>query len=106
MKEFNNYMEQVKHSVSQMVAFNNYPRVNPDYLDNDLQLGTLRALEIADGYVYQWYAVEIIGNEDDETERLGIFWDEFLRIYIMPVTHYGTMWIGIAPVDEREREED
>ncbi|MCT4404786.1 hypothetical protein EFT43_07730 [Leuconostoc falkenbergense] len=88
MKEFNNYMEQVKYSVAQMVAFNNYPNVSENYYENDLQAGTLQSLE--DGNVYQWYAVEIIGNEDEETERLGIFWDEDLEIYIMPVTHFGT----------------
>ena len=104
MKEFNNYMEQVKDSVAQMVLFNNYPSINPDYLDNDLHVGTLQSLE--DGNVYQWYAVEIIGNEDEETERLGIFWDEELEIYILPVTHFGTGWTGVSPVDEREREED
>ncbi|WP_273705104.1 hypothetical protein [Leuconostoc mesenteroides] len=101
MKEFKNYMEQVKYSVDQMVAFNNYPSVNPDYLDNNLQAGTLQALE--DGNVYQWYAVELMLNESEETERLGIFWDEDLEIYIMPVTHFGTNWIGVEPVDERER---
>lgn len=104
MKEFNNYMEQVKYSVSQMVLFNNYPSINPDYLDNDLQTGTLQALE--DGDVYQWYAVELVGGENEETERLGIFWDEVLEIYIMPVTHFGTIWTGVDPVDEREREEE
>lgn len=104
MKEFNNYMEQVKYSAAQMVLFNNYPSVNPDYLDNDLQAGTLQALE--NGDVYQWYAVEIIGNENEETERLGIFWDEVLEIYIMPVTHFGTGWTGVEPVDERERVEE
>lgn len=104
MKEFNNYMEQVKNSVAQMVAFNNYPNVNENFYDNDLQAGTLQTLETGD--VYQWYAVEIIGNEDEETERLGIFWDEELEIYIMPVTHFGTGWSAAYPVDEREREED
>lgn len=104
MKEFNNYMEQVKYSVSQMVAFNNYPNVNPNYFDNDLQAGTLQSLE--EDYVYQWYAVEIFGDENEETERLGIFWDEYLEIYIMPVTHFGTIWIGVEPVDERKRVED
>lgn len=102
MKEFNNYMEQVKYSVAQMVAFNNYPNVSGNYFDDDLQAGTLQSLE--DGNVYQWYAVEIIGNEDEETERLGIFWDEVLEIYIMPVTHFGTGWTGVNPVDEREEE--
>lgn len=104
MTEFKNYMEQVKYSVDQMVAFNNYPSVNPDYLDNNLQAGTLQALE--DGNVYQWYAVELMLNESEETERLGIFWDEVLEIYIMPVTHFGTVWIGVNPVDERERVEE
>ena len=103
MKEFKNYMEQVKYSVAQMVAFNNYPNVSENYYDNDLQAGTLQSLE--DGNVCQWYAVETIGNEDEETERLGIFWDEDLEIYIMPVTHFGTGWTGVNPVDEREREE-
>ncbi|WP_273948120.1 hypothetical protein [Leuconostoc mesenteroides] len=104
MKEFKNYMEQVKYSVAQMVAFNNYPNVDGIYFNDDLQAGTKQSLE--DGNVYQWYAVEIIGNENEETERLGIFWDEKLEIYIMPVTHFGTNWIGVEPVDEREREED
>lgn len=100
MKKFNNYMEQVKYSVAQMVLFNNYQNVSVNYVDNDLQAGTLRSLEY--GNVYQWYAVEIIGNEDDETKRLGIFWDEDLEIYIMPVTHFGTGWAGVNQVDERE----
>lgn len=99
MKEFKNYMEQVKYSVAQMVAFDNYPNVSKNYYDNDLQAGTLQALE--DGDVYQWYAVELMLNESEETERLGIFWDEDLEIYIMPVTHFGTVWIGVNPVDER-----
>lgn len=99
MTEFNNYMEQVKYSVSQMVLFNNYPNVSANYVDNYLQSGTLRSLEY--GNIYQWYAVEIIGDEDDETKRLGIFWDENLEIYIMPVTHFGTGWTGVSPVDER-----
>ena len=103
MKAFNNYMEQVQYSVSQMVLFNNYPNVNGEYFTDELQAGTLQALE--DGAVYQWYAVEIIGDEDEETERLGIFWDEVLEIYIMPVTHFGTGWDGVSPVDERERVE-
>lgn len=98
MKEFNNYSEQVKNSVAQMVPFNNYPNVNVNYYNN-LQAGTLHELEY-DG-VYQWYAVDIIGNEDEETERLGIFWDVELEIYIMPVTHFGTNWDGVSPVDER-----
>ena len=92
-------MEQVKYSVAQMVAFDNYPNVSKNYYDNDLQAGTLQALE--DGDVYQWYAVELMLNESEETERLGIFWDEDLEIYIMPVTHFGTVWIGVNPVDER-----
>lgn len=104
MTEFNNYMEQVNYSVSQMVLFNNYPNISENYYNNDLQAGTLQSLE--DGNVYQWYAVEIIGNEDEETERLGIFWDEVLEIYIMPVTHFGTGWTGVNPVNEREREDD
>lgn len=104
MKEFNNYMEQVKYSVSQMVAFNNYPNVSENFYENDLQAGTLQALE--DGYVYLWYAVELVGGENEETERLGIFWDEYLEIYIMPVTHFGTIWTGVEPVDERKRVED
>lgn len=45
MTEFNNYMEQVKHSVAQMVLFNNYPNVSVNYVDNDLQAGTLKSLE-------------------------------------------------------------
>lgn len=104
MKEFKNYMDQVKYSVDQMVLFNNYPSINPNYLDNDLQVGTLQSLE--EDYVYQWYAVEIIGDENEETERLGIFWDDELKIYILPVTHFGTGWAGVEPVDERERVED
>lgn len=104
MKEFNNYMEQVKYSVSQMVAFYNYPNVDGIYFNDDLQAGTKQSLE--DGNVYQWYAVELVGNENEETERLGIFWDEVLEIYIMPVTHVGTGWTGVEPVDERKRVED
>ena len=104
MKGFNNYMEQVKYSVSQMVAFYNYPNVDGIYFNDDLQAGTKQSLE--DGNVYQWYAVELVGNENEETERLGIFWDEVLEIYIMPVTHVGTGWTGVEPVDERERVED
>ncbi|MFL2051995.1 hypothetical protein ACEN35_03160 [Leuconostoc mesenteroides] len=104
MKEFNNYMEQVKHSVSQMVLFNKYPNVSENYYYNDLQPGVLESLEY--GNVYQWYAVEIIGNESEETERLGIFWDDDFEIYIMPVTHVGTGWTGVEPVDERKRVED
>ncbi|KDA48664.1 hypothetical protein L964_1885 [Leuconostoc pseudomesenteroides 1159] len=104
MKEFNNYMEQVKYNVSQMVAFYNYPNVDGIYFNDDLQAGTKQSLE--DGNVYQWYAVELVGNENEETERLGIFWDEVLEIYIMPVTHVGTGWTGVEPVDERKRVED
>lgn len=104
MKEFNNYAEQVNYSVSQMVLFNNYPIVNRNFYHNDLQAGISQALETGD--VYQWYAVEIIGNEDEETERLGIFWDDELELYIMPVTHFGTGWDGVNPVDEREGWED
>ncbi|EEJ42644.1 hypothetical protein [Leuconostoc mesenteroides] len=104
MREFNNYMEQVKHSVSQMVAFNNYPNVSENFYENDLQAGTLQALE--DGYVYLWYAVGTVRGENEETERLGIFWDDDLDLHIMPVTHFGTIWTGVEPVDERKRVED
>ena len=104
MKEFKNYMEQVKYSVAQMVAFNNYPNISENYFDNDLQAGTLQALESGD--VYQWYAVELVGGENKETKRLGIFWADELQIYILPVTHFGTGWAGVEPVDESERVED
>lgn len=102
MKEFKNYMEQVKHSVSQMVMFNNYVNVSEGRYYDGMQAGTIQSLE--NGDVYQWYAVELIGNEDEETERLGIFWDEVLEIYIMPVTHFGTEWTGVNPVDERDED--
>jgi len=103
-KSFINYAEQVKYSVLQKVLFNNYPIVNPDYINNDLQVGTLQALEYGD--VYQWYAVELVLNEDTETERLGIFWDDTLEMYIMPVTHFGTSWTGVSPVKENENIDD
>lgn len=45
--------------------------------------------------VYQWYAIEI--NEFDvkylnEKYNLDIFYSDFLGIYILPVTHFGTSW--------------
>lgn len=101
MENYNNYLEQVNNSIKNKVLFNNYLSVVVEDIPlGDMQPATVKALE--DGDIYQWYAVDIYGHENEETEKLGIFWDDTLELYILPVTHFGTLWEGVSPVDERK----
>ncbi|MBF7131555.1 hypothetical protein ITQ94_08910 [Pediococcus pentosaceus] len=101
MKKFESYKEQVNYSVESMVLFNKYTEVSENWFE---YAPTALTTEDESGYyedVYQWYAVEIC-RETEETERLGIFYDEDLGIYILPVTDFGTPWEGVPAVDFSE----
>lgn len=103
MTEFNNYLEQVNHTVKNKVPFNKYVTIMGADMIDEMQPAIVKALEYGD--VFQWFAVDIYGYENEETEKLGIFWDDTLELYILPVTHFGMLWEGVAPVDERETDE-
>lgn len=99
MKNYNNYAEQVKRSVKSMVLFNNYPKISQyysDYLPTDLN----NAIFEHDQDIYQWYLVEI-AFENEETDKLGIFYDDDLEVYILPVTHSGMPWGSVSARDLR-----
>lgn len=99
MTEFNNYAEQVNSAVNGMVAYNNYTEVSRDftkYLPKNILNGQDEVVE--------WFVVSIYG-ESETTERLGIFYDEFLNLYILPVMTWGTSWEQVKPVNMLENEE-
>lgn len=96
MKKFESYNEQVNYSVESMVLFNKYPEVSENWFEYIPDV-------LADEDVYQWFAVEI-WRENEETERLGVFYDEDLEIYILPVTDFGTPWEGVSAVDFSEED--
>lgn len=98
MKKFESYKEQVNYSVESMVLFNKYTEVSENWFEYVPET-------LTDKDVYQWYAVDI-WQENEETERLGIFYDEDLELYILPVTHWGTPWEGVPAVDFSENVED
>jgi hypothetical protein len=103
MKKFESYKEQVNYSVESMVLFNNYTKVSENWFE---YVPTELTTEDEEGDyedVYQWFAVEIC-RENEETKRLGIFYDEDLEIYILPVTHWGAMWEDVPAVDFSEED--
>ena len=105
MKKFNSYKEQVNYSVESMVLFNKYPEVSPNWSE---YAPTALTTENELGYykdVYQWFAVEVY-QENEDTERLGIFYDEELNLCILPVTHFGMLWEDVPAVNFNENEED
>ena len=48
--------------------------------------------------MYQTYIVDI-DSENEETERLGIWYDNELDAYFLPVFHFGTAWIGVPQMN-------
>lgn len=99
MTKFNNYEEQVNSVVNSKVLFNNYPEVSEnctEYLPESIINGT--------NVVLQWFAVSI-KEENETTKQLGIFYDEFLNLYILPVTFWGVSWEQAEPVNMLENEE-
>lgn len=101
MKKFESYEEQVNYNVESMVLFNKYPEVSVNYFEYAPAELTTEDEEGCYEEVYQWFAVEIC-QENEETERLGIFYDEDLELYILPVTHWGTPWEGVPAADFNE----
>lgn len=99
MKKFNNYDEQVSSVVESKILFNNYPEASYDfaeYLPENILNGT--------DEVMQWFAVSIY-RENETTKQLGIFYDEFLNLYILPVAFWGISWEQSEPVNMLENEE-
>lgn len=99
MTKFNNYEEQVNSVVNSKVLFNNYSEVSEnftEYLPENILNGT--------DEVIQWYAVSI-NEENKTTKQLGIFYDEYLDMYILPVTFWGVSWEQSEPVNMLENEE-
>lgn len=99
MTKFKNYEEQVNSVVNSKVLFNNYPEVSDnfvEYLPENILEGTEE--------VMQWFAVSI-DEENETTKQLGIFYDEFLNLYILPVTFWGVSWEMSSPVNMLENEE-
>lgn len=94
MKKFESYEEQVNYSVENMVFFNKYTEVSENWFEY-----------IPDGLSgedeFQWFVVEI-WQENEETERLGIFYDEDLELYILPVEQVGMPWNTLPVVDFSE----
>ncbi|MGK4094478.1 hypothetical protein AB0X79_08160 [Pediococcus pentosaceus] len=100
MTEFNNYAEQVNSAVNGMVAYNNYTEVSRDFTEY-LPKNILNSQD----EVVEWFVVSIYG-ESKTTEQLGIFYDEFLNLYILPVMTWGVSWEQAAPVNMLENEEN
>lgn len=99
MTKFNNYEEQVNSVVNSKVLFNSYPEVSDnftEYLPENILEGT--------DEVMQWFVVSI-NEENETTKQLGIFYDEHLNLYILPVTFWGVSWEQAAPVNVLENEE-
>ena len=99
MTKFNNYEEQVNSVANSKVLFNNYPEVSDDsveYLPENILNN--------DEEVMQWFVVSI-DEENETTKQLGIFYDEFLNLYILPVTFWGVSWEQAEPVNMLENEE-
>lgn len=94
MKKFENYEEQVDYSVENMVFFNKYTEISENWFKY-----------IPDGLSeedeFQWFAVEI-WQENEETERLGIFYDKDLELYILPVEQSSMPWNTLPAVDFSE----
>ena len=95
MTKFNNYEEQVNSVVNSKVLFNSYPEVSEYLPENILN---------SNDEVLQWFAVSI-DEENETTKQLGIFYDEHLNLYILPVTFWGESWEQAAPVNVLENEE-
>lgn len=99
MTKFNNYEEQVNSVVNSKVLFNNYPEVSGSFMDyapENILNGT--------DEVMQWFAVSI-NEENETTKQLGIFYDEYLDLYILPITFWGVSWEQAEPVNMLENEE-
>lgn len=112
-----NYTEQVNNTVDQMILFNEIASVYPDYMedmiiqhkdnlvipdidDNLISDELLEALDEAfaiDDNLYQIYMVTLKGDYDEDAKKLGIF--EHEGQYFLPVTHFGTSWDYVQPVD-------
>jgi len=99
MTKFNNYAEQVNSAVNGKVVYQNYPEVSRNFTDY-LPENILKSTD----EVVQWFAVSIYG-ESETTKQLGIFYDEFLNLYILPVTFWGVSWEQAGAVNMLESEE-
>ena len=94
-----NYKEQVNNSVINMFNLNTFPDLlaKAEAWD-DMRFMTYNQETDEETEVFQWYLVEIY-NEDEDADKLGIFFSELLQSYVMPVTHFGTAWDYVKPVD-------
>lgn len=101
--EFKNYMEQVNYNVSEIVMFNQFPEVSKVFFENEEFPKRLKDDEELE--VLQWFAVELRGRYNEEAKRLGIFYDVFTGLLILPVLHYGEIWEDVKPVNYLEDEE-
>lgn len=99
MKKFNNYEEQVNSVVHGKILFNSYPEVSYDFAGR-LPENILKSAD----EIIQWFAVSI-DRENETTKQLGIFYDEYLNLYILPVTFWGVSWEQASPVNMLENEE-
>lgn len=99
MTKFNNYLEQVNSSVTGMTVYTSYPEVSK-YFKRYLPKNILKNVD----NVSQWFVVTIY-EENENTQKLGIFYDEFLQLYILPVIFWGTSWEMVKPVNMLENEE-
>jgi len=99
MKKFNNYEEQVNSVVNGKILFNNYPKVSENFVEY-LPENILNGID----EVMQWFAVSIY-EENETTKQLGIFYDEYLNLYILPVTFWGVSWEYATLVNILENEE-
>lgn len=98
MTKFDNYLQQVNSEVTGRVSYPSYPEASK-YFTEYLPEKILDNVE----NVVQWFAVTIY-EENENTQKLGIFYDEFLQLYILPVMFGGISWDMVKPVNMLENE--
>ena len=69
-----------------------------NYSDDDISEMETEAVHQMLESVYQIYMVSLpFGEYTEEHRRLGVFYNEELEHYFMPVYHYGTAWCMVGP---------
>lgn len=101
---YTNYLEQVNNSVSNMVQVDYMNMLNQfeNWEDYTFITHLDENSDIDEIDVYKFFIVDI-HEENEETNKLGIFFSSLLSAYILPVTDFGTPWESVEAVDLSNR---
>lgn len=108
MTKFKTYADQVNAAISSMVQitphFDDYSD-DPESLLAETYISNDAPHKEIDLEIFQVYVVNLKFGVYEDTpvfKELGIVWSDKLEAYLLPVTHFGMPWEGIAAINMKD----